>query len=105
MVDVDDRDDSTYLVRFRARETDRPEAAEELREALSTMPGIGVVHGTTFDPERGVVAGEFQVTVDRGIGDASRDGARFAKEALKSAGMPDAQLVELWVGLRDDAAE
>lgn len=95
----------TYLVRFRARETPGPEAADALRDALSTMPGIGVVHGTTLDPDLGVVAGEFQLTVTRGIGAASRDGARIAKEALKSAGLPDAQLVELWVGLREDASE
>ncbi|MCB0880620.1 MAG: hypothetical protein KDC33_00165 [Thermoleophilia bacterium] len=95
---------SMYLVRFRAREDAEigDDATERLRDALTTMPGIGHVHGTTLDPDHGIVTGEFQVDVTRGIGAASRDGARVAKEALKVAGFPDAQIVELWVGLRDE---
>lgn len=98
------RDNSTYLVRFRAREDAElgDDATERLRDALTAMPGIGHVHGTTLDAEHRIVTGEFQVDVTRGIGAASRDGARVAKEALKVAGLPDAQLVELWVGLRDE---
>ncbi len=81
------------------------EAAGRLRDALQTLPGIGQVHGTTMDPDRGVVSGEFQLDVARGIGAASRDGARIAREALKNAEMADARLIELWAGLREERPE
>ncbi len=98
---------TTYLIRFKAREEAPVDdaAAERLRAALQTLPGIGQVHGTTVDPERGVVSGEFQLDVSRGIGAASRDGARIAREALKNSEMADARLIELWAGLREERPE
>jgi hypothetical protein len=94
---------NTYQVRFHARgESGLPEdAAQVLRRVLDDMPGTGRVHGASHDPERRIVAGEFQVEVDHGIAEAARDASRFAKEALKGAGMGGLQLVELWIALRD----
>lgn len=95
-------DVNTYHVRFHARgDTSLPEdAAERLRNALDAMPGTGRVHGATQDLEQNIVSGEFQVDVPHGIAEAARDSSRFAKEALKGAGLGRLQLVELWIALR-----
>ncbi len=43
----------------------------------------------------------FWIDVRLGMADAARDGSRLAKEALKVAGMGEAQLVELAVTMTD----
>lgn len=99
-------DVNTYQVRFHAK-SDEPlpaTAADLLRRALHEMPGAGRVHGATHDEEHWIVTGEFQVDVDHGIAEAARDSSRFAKEALKAAGLGRAQLVELWIALRQPPA-
>lgn len=93
---------NAYQVRFHAK-SDEPlpvTAADLLRRALEDLPGMGRVHGATHDEEHRIVTGEFQVEVDHGIAEAARDASRFAKEALKAAGLGRAQLVELWIALR-----
>jgi hypothetical protein len=45
------------------------------------------------------VSATFRIEVRLGMADAARDGSRLAKEALKVAGMGDAQLTELTVAL------
>lgn len=96
---------NTYAIRFHGRDSDAlpDDAADRIRSALLAMPGTGTVHGAGHDPELRIVSGEFQVEVDHGIAEAAQVGARYAKEALKVAGLGDAQLVELWVGLRAPA--
>lgn len=93
---------NTYQIRFHAKgESGLPDdAAERLRRALDTMPGTGRVHGATHDLEQRIVTGEFQVDVDHGIAEAAQVSSRLAKESLKAAGLGRAQLVELWVALR-----
>jgi hypothetical protein len=95
---------TAYLTRFSALAPDvlPDDAAERLRTALEAMPGMGAVHGATHDHGARTVSGEFLIEVEHGIASAARDGSRFAKEALKGAGLGDAQLVELWVALRGD---
>lgn len=80
-------------------------AAERLAEALDATPGTGRVETVAQDGDAQLVSAAFWLQVRLGMADAARDGSRLAKEALKSAGMPDAQLVELGVSLhRDEAA-
>jgi hypothetical protein len=61
------------------------------------MPGADGVDETTQDRRRRRVAATYWIQVRLGMADAARDGSRLAKEALKVAGMGDAQLVELAV--------
>lgn len=88
-----------YRVRFSASSSSPPatDAADRLAAALATMPGTDGVEETTQDRRRRRVAATFWIQVRLGMADAARDGSRLAKEALKVAGMGDAQLVELAV--------
>jgi hypothetical protein len=72
-------------------------SAERLSVALAGMPGADGVEETTQDRRRRRVAAVFWIQVRLGMADAARDGSRLAKEALKVAGLGDAQLVELAV--------
>lgn len=92
-----------YDVRFRARDEGEVAAgaAQRVRDALTALPGIGDGVPTAQGDGTDTVSGAFVVTT-RGIQAASRDATRFAKEALKTAGLPEAQLVELWVCLRGE---
>jgi len=94
-----------YVTRFSALAADvlPDDASDRLRSALEALPGTAAVHGATHDHGARTVSGEFLIEVEQGIAAAARDGSRFAKEALKTAGMGDAQLVELWVALRVEA--
>jgi len=96
---------NTYSIRFQARDDHElpADAGDRVRAALDGMPGTGSVHGAGEDRELRTVSGEFQVEVDHGIAEAAQVSSRFAKEALKAAGLGDAQLVELWVSLRTPA--
>ncbi len=76
-----------------------PDAAERLSAALGAMPGADGVEEVTQDRRRRRVAAVFWIQVRLGMADAARDGSRLAKEALKVAGMGDAQLVELAVSM------
>lgn len=88
-----------YRVRFSATSSDppAPDAADRLSAALAAMPGANGVEEATQDRRRRRVAAVFWIQVRLGMADAARDGSRLAKEALKVAGMGDAQLVELAV--------
>jgi hypothetical protein len=88
-----------YRIRFSASSSAPPpaDAAERLSAALATMPGAVGVEETSQDRRRRRVAATFWIQVRLGMADAARDGSRLAKEALKVAGMGDAQLVELAV--------
>lgn len=77
-----------------------PDAADRLSAALAAMPGAGGVEDTSQDRRRRRVTAVFWIEVRLGMADAARDGSRLAKEALKVAGMPDAQLVELAVSMQ-----
>lgn len=74
-------------------------AAARLAEALAATPGTGRVEAAGQDDDARRVSATFWIEVRLGMADAARDGSRLAKEALKNAGMPDAQLVELGVTL------
>jgi hypothetical protein len=50
------------------------------------------------------VGATFWIDVRLGMADAARDGSRLAKEALKVAGLGEAQLVELAVTMTDRPA-
>ena len=76
-----------------------PGAADLLSAALGGMPGANGVEESTQDRRRRRVAAVFWIQVRLGMADAARDGSRLAKEALKVAGMGDAQLVELAVSM------
>lgn len=95
---------TAYLTRFSALAPEPlpDDAAARLRTALESMPGMGAIHGATHDHAARTVSAEFLIEVEQGIASAARDGSRFAREALKNAGLGDAQLVELWVGLRGE---
>jgi hypothetical protein len=80
------------------------DAAERLSAALESMPGTDGLEGTSQDGRRRRVSATFRIEVRLGMADAARDGSRLAKEALKVAGMGDAQLAELAVALVEDAA-
>jgi hypothetical protein len=92
-----------YRVRFSA--TPAGPVAEDvearLEGALTAMPGIAAVgHVDSTGVQEGVGA-TFWIDVRLGMADAARDGSRLAKEALKVAGMGEAQLVELAVTMTD----
>lgn len=95
---------SDYRVRFSATSSEplAGDAPERLRTALVTMPGVGGVAGIEPDPGGSRVSATFLIEVRLGMADAARDGSRLAKEALKVAGMGEAQLVELSVTMDDD---
>ena len=73
------------------------DAAARLRAALAAMPGAVGVSESRQDRRRRKVRATFWIQVRLGMADAARDGSRLAKEALKVAGMGEAQLVELSV--------
>jgi hypothetical protein len=75
------------------------DAATRLSQALEAMPGADGLEGTSQDRRRRRVSATFRIAVRLGMADAARDGSRLAKEALKVAGMGDAQLTELAVAL------
>ncbi len=91
-----------YRVSFTATSSSppAPDAAGRLSAALAAMPGADGVEETTQDRRRRRIAAVFWIQVRLGMADAARDGSRLAKEALKVAGMPDAQLVELAVSMQ-----
>lgn len=78
------------------------DAAARLSQALEAMPGADGLEGTSQDRRRRRVSATFRIEVRLGMADAARDGSRLAKEALKVAGMGDAQLTELAVALLED---
>jgi hypothetical protein len=90
-----------YRVEFSAVAS-RPlakDAAARLSRALASMPGADGFEGASQDGRRRRVSAAFRIGVRLGMADAARDGSRLAKEALKVAGMGDAQLTELEVRL------
>jgi len=90
-----------YRVEFSAVATGplAKDAAARLAEALQSMPGADGFEGSTQDGRRRRVSAVFRLEVRLGMADAARDSSRLAKEALKVAGMGDAQLTELSVAL------
>jgi hypothetical protein len=97
---------SDYRVRFSATSSVplADDAASRLETALMTMPGIDAVDGVgpaPDGPDGPGVRATFWIEVRLGMADAARDGSRLAKEALKVAGMGEAQLVELSVTMMD----
>ncbi|MGD9695793.1 MAG: hypothetical protein AB7V42_09055 [Thermoleophilia bacterium] len=76
------------------------DATERLWEALTAIPGAEGVDDTGQDPGTDTITATFWIKVRLGMADAARDGSRLAKEALKVAGMGEAQLTELAVSLR-----
>lgn len=102
-------DHTDYRVRFIAtssRSLDK-DASERVASALATMPGADGVQEVDQDRRRRRVTATFWIQVRLGMADAARDGSRLAKEALKVAGMGDAQLIELSVtmGPRSDRVD
>lgn len=77
------------------------DAADRLRAALAGMPGGAGVAEAGQDRRRRRVTATFWIEVRLGMADAARDGSRLAKEALKVAGMGEAQLTELSVRMED----
>jgi hypothetical protein len=96
-----------YRVSFTATSSDPLDAAsaKRLAHALATMPGADGVDDTTQDRRRRRVTATFRLDVRLGMADAARDGSRLAKEALKVAGLGQAQLVELHVALVGETAD
>lgn len=97
---------SDYRVRFSAT-SGAPladDAGSRLADALATMPGIVGVGGIDADGPQPGLGATFWIDVRLGMADAARDGSRLAKEALKVAGMGEAQLVELAVTMTDRPA-
>jgi hypothetical protein len=96
---------SDYRIRFAAVSPRPlgPDAGERLAAALADMPGAERLDATAQDDRRRRVTATFWIAVRLGMADAARDGSRLAKEALRAAGMGEAQLVELSVVLRDRA--
>jgi hypothetical protein len=94
---------SDYRVRFSATSSSSlaDDAGTRLAGALASMPGIAGVGGIEPDREASAVSATFWIDVRLGMADAARDGSRLAKEALKVAGMGEAQLVELSVTMDD----
>lgn len=95
-----------YRVEFTATSSSSiaPDARERLAAALAGMPGASGVEETTHDRRRRRVTAAFWIEVRLGMADAARDGSRLAKEALKVAGMGQAQLVELSVAMGERPA-
>lgn len=81
------------------------DAAAGLRRALDEMPGPFDIGEITQVADVGRVSAAFTIKVRHAMADAARDGSRLAKEALKSADLPEAQLVELGVVLSADSYE
>jgi hypothetical protein len=81
-----------------------PDAGGRLAKALAGMPGAEGVESAERDGTEGRVTATFWIKVRLGMADAARDGSRLAKEALKAAGMGDAQLIELSVSLGETPA-
>ena len=77
------------------------DAADRLRRALASMPGAAGVAESGQDRRGRRVTATFWIEVRLGMADAARDGSRLAKEALKVAGMGEAQLTELSVRMED----
>jgi hypothetical protein len=77
------------------------DAAARLKAALAAMPGAAGVQSTGQDRRRRRVTATFWIEVRLGMADAARDGSRLAKEALKVAGLGEAQLTELSVRMED----
>ena len=98
---------SDYRVSFSATSSAplTGDAGERLETALVTMPGIGGVGEVEPDLDGPGVRATFWIDVRLGMADAARDGSRLAKEALKVAGMGEAQLVELSVTMSDRPAD
>ncbi len=94
---------SDYRVRFSATSSDRlaNDVGERLHTALVTMPGIEGVEEIEPDRRSRRVSATFRIDVRLGMADAARDGSRLAKEALKVAGLGEAQLIELSVMMSD----
>lgn len=78
------------------------DTATRLIEALEHMPGPAQPGDARFTGDE--IGASFTIDVRHAMADAARDGSRLAKEALKSAGMPDAKLTDLHVVLLQDAA-
>jgi len=97
---------SDYRVSFSATSSGplADDAGQRLQSALVTMPGIDAVGDVGSDPAGAGVSATFWIDVRLGMADAARDGSRLAKEALKVAGMGEAQLVALSVIMNDGAA-
>lgn len=95
---------SDYRVRFSATSSGplADDAEARLENALATMPGISGVG--EIDGAGAGVGATFWIDVRLGMADAARDGSRLAKEALKVAGLGEAQLVELAVTMTDRPA-
>ncbi|HMN98009.1 MAG TPA: hypothetical protein PKD59_01205 [Miltoncostaeaceae bacterium] len=81
------------------------DAAARLRSALAAMPGAAGVSDAEQDRRRRRVRATFWIQVRLGMADAARDGSRLAKEALKVAGMGEAQLTELSVRMEPRPAD
>jgi hypothetical protein len=98
-----------YVVSFSAMsgEALASDAADRLAATLAATPGTGPVDGATQDSEARRVSASFVIEVPErgGMADAARDGSRLAKEALNTAGMPDATLVRLAIRLEDEPDE
>jgi hypothetical protein len=96
-----------YRVRFRAVDSQplAEDAAERLRVALAEMPGADEVEVLGWDAEDRSVTAQFAIRVRQAMADAARDGSRLAKESLRAAGLPDAQLVDLNVVLGEQPHE
>jgi hypothetical protein len=69
------------------------------------MPGASGVDSAGQDRRGRRVTAPFWIQVRLGMADAARDGSRLAKEALKVAGMPEAQLIELAVRMEPRPAD
>ncbi|HTI32422.1 MAG TPA: hypothetical protein VL422_02020 [Miltoncostaea sp.] len=81
------------------------DAAGRLHAALAAMPGAAGVAESGQDRRRRLVTATFWIEVRLGMADAARDGSRLAKEALKVAGMAEAQLTELSVRMEPRPAD
>lgn len=84
-----------YRITFLAVESGalQEDVRELLHGALEDMPGVGQPGEATINGS--LVGASFTIEVLHAMAEAARDGARLAKEALKSAGMPDSKLVDL----------
>ena len=94
---------SHYRVKFSAVSAAplADDADVRLGAALESLPGADGVGGIKKDARRRRVTAIFWIEVRLGMADAARDGSRLAKEALKVAGMGEAQLVKLAVSLKE----
>ena len=72
----------------------------KIASAVAAMPGAVGVSESGQDRRGRKVTATFWIQVRLGMADAARDGSRLAKEALKVAGMGEAQLTELSVRMQ-----